>query len=595
MSFNGTRDRTRIGSAIRRSKSACRVDPTATPPQAHKSARRAQTVGASPVGDEECPDVCISRGACDEGDPTLLSWAGESSVAPRSPADDENPVEIHPPAEEKHWSSSLRAPPVCGGACGTPAAKEAGRGRATSRSSVRQSVSRLVCRRDRPPIAHAPPPSTLPSPSLGSHRSSRMSELLPSLMETLRSSLNGRASGEPAADACGRSFSELGTRPMATMHHVNMRHWTKRLEFMPRLLQLSIARLLAAGLIANISVCVLFACLFYASGESCYEVSYARFDFTQMMWLSVHVFSTVGFGSLAPTCNSGQALILFEHYASLILSSIVVTVFLFKFLQPHPLVRFSSHLLFLDDADVEGDGVNRGPHLHFRLVRESHYPLRHCEVKVKSVLSKRVGKGVNVVPLRLRISTMHELELWDIWHKIDRTSPLFDNLALLKHVYVQLTVFDTAYAQESRINHEYGTASFKLDARFSDMVSEVDAHRNVCYIDQSRLDLIEPTIEVSSTMSRKLGLNVLETTPPPVSPRKRNLIRRATTHLPLSSQSPIPPRRGGSLDGAPRRAKGPSGLDPAGSEKDDDDPISSGEDHHAASSITSSQKHTLEI
>ena len=45
---------------------------------------------------------------------------------------------------------------------------------------------------------------------------------------------------------------------------------------------------------------------------------------------------------------------------------------------------------------------------------------------------RRVGKGGNVVPLRLRVSTMHELELWEIWHRIDETSPLLHNLDLLK-------------------------------------------------------------------------------------------------------------------------------------------------------------------
>jgi len=334
------------------------------------------------------------------------------------------------------------------------------------------------------------------------------------------------------------------SQPMARIQHVNMVHWFRRLEFMPRMLQLSTPTLLTVGLLGNIVVCVIFAVLYYACGSECYELTpgVGEFGFTNMLWLSVHAFSTIGFGTVAPICHSSQSLIVFEHFASLILSSIVVTVFLFKFLRPHPLVRFSSNLLFLENADVDGFGAGQGPHFNFRIVRESYYPLRHCEVNVKCVMSKRVGKGVNVVPLKMRISSMHELELWEIWHAIDAGSPLFQKLDLLKQIYVQLTVFDTAYAQETRINHEYDIHSFKLDARFTEMLSEVHEEANTIHVDHGMLDAIEPTIHVNTQMSRKLGLHSVSDSAPQAPPARSG----RSTNLscaPASQQneaSPIP-------------------------------------------------------
>ena len=58
--------------------------------------------------------------------------------------------------------------------------------------------------------------------------------------------------------------------------------------------------------------------------------------------------------------------------------------------------------------------------------------------------------------------------------------------------------------QETRLTHEYGTAAFKLDSRFSDMISDLDDARNVCYVDQSRLDAIEPTLKVTASVSKLL-------------------------------------------------------------------------------------------
>ena len=69
----------------------------------------------------------------------------------------------------------------------------------------------------------------------------------------------------------------------------------------------------------DLAACVLFAAFFYAEGEACYETD--EFDFAQMIWLSVHTFTTVGFGSVFPTCAGGHLIVLAEQYVALVSSS----------------------------------------------------------------------------------------------------------------------------------------------------------------------------------------------------------------------------------------------------------------------------------
>ena len=104
-------------------------------------------------------------------------------------------------------------------------------------------------------------------------------------------------------------------------------------------------------------------------------------------------------------------------------------------------------------------------------------------------MRRRIGKGGNVVPLKLVLSEVHKLEYWEVWHAIDEESPLFGNLDLLKMIYVQVTAFDTSYKQEVRLSHEYPTSTLRMGLEFAPMIaggfgSEVPT----TFVDHSKLD-----------------------------------------------------------------------------------------------------------
>ena len=98
----------------------------------------------------------------------------------------------------------------------------------------------------------------------------------------------------------------------------------------------------------------------------------------EVLWLSVHVMSTIGFGSAVPVCASGQALVLLESYFSLLFQAMIGAYVVFVFMQSRAKVRFSKNCLVTrkqEPARTE---------LSFRLVRESYSQIRDAHIYVQA-------------------------------------------------------------------------------------------------------------------------------------------------------------------------------------------------------------------
>ena len=104
------------------------------------------------------------------------------------------------------------------------------------------------------------------------------------------------------------------------------------LEVISRMLSLSLGKIIVLGFTWHLSTVCLFAGLFMACGDDCYNVP---LDFEQMFALSVHTFTTVGYGSVYPTCSKGQLLVLFEEYWALIAQLVLGALVLLKVMTPH--------------------------------------------------------------------------------------------------------------------------------------------------------------------------------------------------------------------------------------------------------------------
>ena len=263
-------------------------------------------------------------------------------------------------------------------------------------------------------------------------------------------------------------------------------------EIIPRLLSLSLPAFLVLGFAVHLCVCLIFAAFYYAGGEVCYEHGDEEFTFNLMFWLSVHSFTTVGYGSVYPTCSGGQILVLAEVYSALLISSIVIAVIVSRVLQPAPRVRFSSVALIQDNVVAAEEGHSRGRFLTLRVVRESSYEMRDCVASLTCAVRNREGTGGSMHELECVRRRVPDLHQWAIWHKIDEKSPLHGREDLLVELRVDLRAFDTVSGSEVRVHKRYHSTDVVRGAKFADMVKMmIRESAGVMTVDHSKLDEYE--------------------------------------------------------------------------------------------------------
>jgi acetoin utilization deacetylase AcuC-like enzyme len=84
---------------------------------------------------------------------------------------------------------------------------------------------------------------------------------------------------------------------------------------MPMLLRMRLSTILLAGLFTNAAVIAAFAGLMYAAGPDClvFHDDDTHFGngtrplfYERVLWISMHSFTTIGYGSGFPSCTSTQ-------------------------------------------------------------------------------------------------------------------------------------------------------------------------------------------------------------------------------------------------------------------------------------------------
>ena len=125
-----------------------------------------------------------------------------------------------------------------------------------------------------------------------------------------------RASTAPRPSQGGKAAS-LHAGPSGEVIAIN--NWRSRTaQIVPRMLKMHPAVVISVGGALYGLLALVFALLYLATGAECFDFETVDFSFLEVLWLSVHVMSTVGFGSAVPICASGQVLVLFESYISLL-------------------------------------------------------------------------------------------------------------------------------------------------------------------------------------------------------------------------------------------------------------------------------------
>jgi len=126
--------------------------------------------------------------------------------------------------------------------------------------------------------------------------------------------------------------------------HVNT--GVKVLEVVHRVVYGPPALVLLFFLLVYVSAVCIFAVILLFHGEDCFRLD-GSFNFAAMMWISVHSFSTIGFGNVSPTqsCTSAQLMVLLESFVSLLIHSAIGGYVVKLFMRPLSSVRFSKVVL----------------------------------------------------------------------------------------------------------------------------------------------------------------------------------------------------------------------------------------------------------
>ena len=264
-----------------------------------------------------------------------------------------------------------------------------------------------------------------------------------------------------------------------------------------------------------------FAGVLYLCNDECFTLEAGTtFGFVPMFWISLHTFSTIGFGNIAPrqTCVSAQLVVLFESFWALLIVATISGYVVKLFLRPLSAVRFSSKVLVnsgrrrvaYSDEDTGPDGTPSGSHLTtpksgatcssrlptptrasqrrlshtaeqaqepnryrfltVRMVRQGHVQLRDVHVQLQAqywvagatAFADRDSHKGRECTLELEQSYFTTLEQLQVWHRLDERSPLWrmrDSLEIyIDSLEISVSAYDLAALQHVKFYKHYDKA-----------------------------------------------------------------------------------------------------------------------------------------
>jgi hypothetical protein len=173
--------------------------------------------------------------------------------------------------------------------------------------------------------------------------------------------------------------------------HVNTGTFT--VDTMQRLFYSTPPVVISVALFLYVGTVCIFAAIFVTFGAECFKLEDDdQFGFAPMLWMSIHAFSTIGFGNIAPhqSCVGPQLVLLVETFVSVLTISAIGGYVVKQFLRPLSDVRFSSCFLVNGGrrrvrSEGEGEsGSEEYRYLTFRMVRRGRVQLRHIQVQVQA-------------------------------------------------------------------------------------------------------------------------------------------------------------------------------------------------------------------
>jgi len=206
-------------------------------------------------------------------------------------------------------------------------------------------------------------------------------------------------------------------------------------------------------------------------------------------FFSVHTFTTVGYGSIAPKGFLTNLIAAFEAMTGVLSFALATGLLYGRFSRPSARILFSEQVLIAPYQSITG--------LQFRVANQRTNMLMEMEAKVLLMLVENIDGRIQrkYYDLELERANIYFFPLtWTIVHPIDDASPLFNRNAqelasLQAEIMILLKGYDDTFSQTVHVRNSYRYDEIIWDARFVP-VFHIDHHGDVI-LEIDRLNQIE--------------------------------------------------------------------------------------------------------
>lgn len=244
-----------------------------------------------------------------------------------------------------------------------------------------------------------------------------------------------------------------------------------------------------------VAVNALFACLLLLTGMDCLSGVRATAlpgQFAEAWFFSVQTLTTVGYGSVSPTCWGSNVVASIISLTGLMTFALVTGLFFARFSRPKGQFAFSENAII----SPYRAGANG---LMFRIANRRDNQVIDAEAKVVMSWVESLPNGEpkrQFARLELELDKVAMLPLsWTIVHPIDEHSPLYgkhhDEMKNMQlEVIALIKGHDETFAQQVHANLSYCAEEIKYGYRFLPMYRPGEDGRTV--LDIGKIDAMEP-------------------------------------------------------------------------------------------------------